>query len=53
MVKLYGFPASPRLWVARAVAAQLGIPLELEIVDLTKGAGRKPRRNVPPPRRED
>lgn len=41
-MKLYGFPPSPRVWVARAVAAQLGLPLELEIVDLTKGAQRAP-----------
>ena len=41
-MKMYGFPPSPRVWVARAVAAQLGIPLELEIVDLTKGAQYAP-----------
>jgi glutathione S-transferase len=35
-MKLYGFPPSPNTWKARAVAAQLGIPLELEFVDLTK-----------------
>lgn len=41
-MKLYGFPPSPRVWVARAVAAQLGIPLEFELVDLTKGAQYAP-----------
>ena len=35
-MKLYGFPPSPRTWAARAVAAQLGIPVEFEFVDLTK-----------------
>src|SRR5262245_52453874 len=35
-MKLYGFPPSPNTWKVRAVAAQLGIPLELEPVDLTK-----------------
>jgi glutathione S-transferase len=35
-MKLYGFPASPNTWKVRAVAAHLGIPLELELVDLTK-----------------
>jgi glutathione S-transferase len=36
MIKLYGFPPSPNTWKVRAVAAQLGIPLDLEFVDLTK-----------------
>lgn len=35
-MKLYGFPPSPNTWKVRAVAAQLGIPLELEFIDLTK-----------------
>jgi glutathione S-transferase len=35
-MKLYGFPPSPNTWKVRAVAAQLGIPLELKFVDLTK-----------------
>jgi glutathione S-transferase len=35
-MKLYGFPPSPNTWKVRAVAHQLGIPLELELVDLTK-----------------
>ena len=35
-MKLYAFPPSPNSWKVRAVAAQLGIPLELEFVDLTK-----------------
>ncbi|MGN6571688.1 MAG: glutathione S-transferase family protein [Pseudolabrys sp.] len=41
-MKLVGFPPSPRTWVARAVAAQLGIPLEFEFVDLTKGQQHSP-----------
>jgi len=41
-MKLYGFPASPNTWKVRAAAHQIGVPLELEIVDLTKGAQRKP-----------
>src|SRR5262245_15572740 len=35
-MKLYGFPPSPNTWKVRAVAAHLGIPLEFELVDLTK-----------------
>ena len=35
-MKLYGFPPSPNTWKVRAVAAHLGIPLEIEFVDLTK-----------------
>jgi len=35
-MKLYGFPPSPNTWKVSAVAAHLGIPLELEFVDLTK-----------------
>lgn len=41
-MKLYGFPPSPRTWVVRAVAAQLGIPLEFVLVDLTKGQQHAP-----------
>lgn len=41
-MKLYGFPPSPRTWQVRAVAAYLGVPLEFEFVDLTKGAQRTP-----------
>src|SRR6266852_7968095 len=39
-MKLYGFPPSPNTWKVRAVAAQLGIKLELQIVDLSKGEQR-------------
>ncbi len=39
-MKLYGFPPSPNTWKVRAVAAQLGLRLELEFVDLTKGQQR-------------
>jgi glutathione S-transferase len=35
-MKLYGFPPSPNTWKVRAVAAQLGVPLETEFVDLLK-----------------
>lgn len=37
-MKLYGFPASPNTWKVRALAAQLKMPLEFELVDLLKGA---------------
>lgn len=39
---LYAFPPSPNTWKVRAVAAHLGVPLEIELVDLTQGASRKP-----------
>ena len=35
-MKLYGFPPSPNTWKVRAVAAQLGLALDCELVDLTK-----------------
>jgi glutathione S-transferase len=35
-MKLYGFPPSPNTWKVRAVAAHLGIPIELQFIDLTK-----------------
>jgi len=41
-MKLIGFPASPNTWKVRAVAAHLGVPLEFEFVDLTKGASHTP-----------
>lgn len=41
-MKLYGFPPSPNTWQVRALAAYLGMPLEIEIVDLTKGAHKSP-----------
>jgi glutathione S-transferase len=41
-MKLIGFPPSPNTWKVRAVAAHLGIPLEFEFVDLTKGASHTP-----------
>jgi glutathione S-transferase len=41
-MKLYGFPPSPNTWKVRAVAAHLGLPLELQFIDLTKGAQRTP-----------
>src|SRR5262249_21598324 len=41
-MKLYGFPPSPNTWKVRAVAAHIGLPLELELVDLSKGQQRTP-----------
>jgi glutathione S-transferase len=41
-MKLHCFPPSPNTWKVRAAAHHIGVPLELEIVDLTKGAQRKP-----------
>lgn len=41
-MKLYAFPPSPNTWKVRAFAHQIGVPLDLEIVDLTKGAQKKP-----------
>jgi glutathione S-transferase len=41
-MKLYGFPPSPNTWKVRAVAAHIGLPLELEFVDLTKGESHTP-----------
>lgn len=41
-MKLYGFPPSPNTWKVRALAAHLGVPLEFELVDLTKGEQRTP-----------
>ncbi|HWN49245.1 MAG TPA: glutathione S-transferase family protein [Xanthobacteraceae bacterium] len=41
-MKLYGFPSSPNTWKVRAVAAHLELPLEFELVDLTKGQQRSP-----------
>ncbi|HJU30166.1 MAG TPA: glutathione S-transferase family protein [Hyphomicrobiaceae bacterium] len=41
-MKLHGFPPSPNTWKVRAAAHHMGLPLELAMVDLTKGAQRKP-----------
>ncbi len=41
-MKLYGFPPSPNTWKVRALASYLKTPLELELVDLGKGAQRSP-----------
>ena len=41
-MKLYGFPPSPNTWKAQASASHLKMPLELEFVDLSKGAQREP-----------
>jgi glutathione S-transferase len=43
IMKLYGFSPSPNTWKVRAVAAHLGVPLDYEFVDLTKGASRTPQ----------
>jgi len=39
-MKLYGFPPSPNTRKVQAVAAHLGIPLELVLVSLPKGESR-------------
>jgi glutathione S-transferase len=41
-MKLYGFPGSPNTWKVRALASYLKIPLDFELVDLSKGAQRAP-----------
>lgn len=41
-MKLYGFPASPNTWKARALAAHLKTPLDFEFVDLLHGAQHTP-----------
>jgi glutathione S-transferase len=41
-MKLYGFPPSPNSWQVRALAAHLGVPLEFEFVDITKGESHTP-----------
>src|ERR1044071_783990 len=41
-MKLYGFAASPNTWKVRAVAAHVGISIDYEHVDLTKGASHAP-----------
>jgi glutathione S-transferase len=41
-MKLYAFPPSPNTWKVRAVAAHLGLPLELVLVNLGKGEQRAP-----------
>ncbi|HUP96152.1 MAG TPA: glutathione S-transferase family protein [Burkholderiales bacterium] len=42
-MKLYGFPPSPNTRKVQAVAAHLGIALEFEFVDITKGESRTPQ----------
>src|SRR6516165_56688 len=42
VMKLYGFPPSPNTWQVRALASYLGVPLEFEFVDLTKGGAQTP-----------
>jgi glutathione S-transferase len=41
-MKLYGFPPSPNTRKVQAVAVHLGIPLEFQFVDITKGESRTP-----------
>jgi glutathione S-transferase len=41
-MKLYGFPISPNTWKVRAVAAHLGIVLDNQVVDLSRGEQRTP-----------
>lgn len=42
-MKLYGFPPSPNTRKVQAVAVHLGLPLEFEFVDITKGGSRTPQ----------
>lgn len=41
-MKLHGFPGSPNTWKILALAQHVGVPLELELVDLTNGQQRTP-----------
>ena len=41
-MKLHGFPMSPNTWKVLAFAQHIGVPLDLEVVDLSKGAQRAP-----------
>jgi glutathione S-transferase len=41
-MKLYGFPPSPNTRKVLALAAHIGVPIELQMVDLTKGKSRTP-----------
>lgn len=41
-MRLYGFPPSPNTRKVLAVADHIGVPLELHMVDLTKGQSRTP-----------
>ena len=41
-MKLYGFPLSPNTRKVQAVALQLNVPLELQLVNLLAGEQRKP-----------
>jgi glutathione S-transferase len=41
-MKLYGFPPSPNTRKVQALAVHLGIPVEFEFVDITKGQSRTP-----------
>jgi glutathione S-transferase len=41
-MKLYGFPPSPNTWKVSALAAHLGVPLELDVIDLAKGVQHAP-----------
>jgi glutathione S-transferase len=41
-MKLYGFPPSTNTWMVRAVAAHLGVPLEIQLIDLSKGGSHTP-----------
>ena len=41
-MRLYGFPLSPNTRKVQAVAAHLGLPLEFQLVDLSKGQSRTP-----------
>jgi glutathione S-transferase len=39
-MKLYGFPPSPNTWKVRAAAKHMRLPVELELIDLSRGQQR-------------
>jgi|SRR5213596_2112871 len=41
-MKLYGFPRSPNTRKVQAVAAHIGVPMEFEFIDITRGKSRMP-----------
>jgi glutathione S-transferase len=41
-MKLYGIPPSPNTWKVRAVASHLGLPLDLQVIEVGKGDNRTP-----------
>jgi glutathione S-transferase len=47
-MKLYGFPISPNTWKVRAVATHLGIVVDNQLVDLSRGEQRAPECSLNP-----